>query len=99
VVGPDLYLEPDASFAAAVGLAREQGDGFHVGARTVRKRLREKGYLVSQEAKRGQNVRRTLGGVQDRPVLHLRADTIAVAGAMGGRPADGEGSQQAFDEL
>jgi len=98
VVGEDLYLEPDASFAAAVGLARDQGDDFHVGARTIRKRLWDKKLLASRDKDRGTTVRRSLAGVPDRTVLHLRAAALAGAGAMGGLPVGGERTQQAFDE-
>jgi hypothetical protein len=71
VDGQDLYLEPDAAYAAAQELAREQGDSFPVTAQTLRKRLREKGYLASVDAQRQKlTVRRTLQGSR-RDVLHL----------------------------
>ncbi|MBA4190913.1 MAG: hypothetical protein C0467_23235 [Planctomycetaceae bacterium] len=83
VVGADLYLEPDSSYAAACALAREQGDGFHVGARTIRKRLRELGFLATRDSDRGQTVRRSLGGVPNRPVVHIKACTLT-----GAKPKD-----------
>jgi hypothetical protein len=74
LVGDDLYLEPDASYAVAQDLARSQGEALTVTGNTIRKRLHEKGLLVScMPGKLTQ--RRTLDG-QSRLVLHLRADSI-----------------------
>jgi len=72
-----LYLEPDASLAAAQSLARELGDSLPVGKRTLDKRLHEGGWLVSTEQKPRETltVRRTLGGAR-RSVLHLRAHWV-----------------------
>ena len=73
VDGEDLYLEPDASYAAAQEFAREQGDSLTVTAHTLRKRLKEKGFLRSTEESRQKlTVRRTLQGTR-HDVLHLHA--------------------------
>ncbi|MBI1913615.1 MAG: DUF927 domain-containing protein [Planctomycetes bacterium] len=78
VDGADLYLEPQASHASAQELARDQGGGLPVSPRTLWKRLKERGLLASWEDARQRNtVRRTLAGVRDREVLHLRADTLS----------------------
>ena len=62
-VGDALYLEPEASYAAVQRFARDQGDGFAVSARTLRKRLDEKGHLVAKEGSRQKlTVRKTLQG-------------------------------------
>jgi hypothetical protein len=78
--GADLYLEPEASYAEAQEMARHQGDGLSVGARTLWRRMREHRppLLASCDVKRRRNtVRRTVGGARDRDVIHLRADTLS----------------------
>ena len=57
--GEDLYLEPEASYAAAQEVARELGDGLAVSSQTLRRRLKERGLLVSCERDKTTN-RRTL---------------------------------------
>jgi hypothetical protein len=79
VDGEDLYLEPEASYAAAQELARDQGDGLPVSPRTLHRRLHERGLLVAVEAQGGKTryaVRRTLEG-RRRDVLCLRADALS----------------------
>jgi hypothetical protein len=83
--GADLYMEPEASFAAAQELARDQGEALPVTPRTLHKRLKERGLLAGWDERRQRNtVRRTLDGVKDREVLHLRADCLSGAR----RPSD-----------
>jgi hypothetical protein len=75
--GAELYLEPEAAYAAAQELAREQGDGLPVSSRTLRKRLHERGLLASTDTERDVlTVRRTLEGKR-REVLHLRAGSLS----------------------
>ena len=77
--GADLYLEPEASYAAAQEMARDQGDGLPVSPRTLHRRLKERGLLATWDEVRQRNtVRRTLEGVK-REVLHLRADALSPA--------------------
>jgi hypothetical protein len=76
--GPDLYLEPEASYAAAQELARDQGDALPVSPRTLWGRLKERKLLASwDEARQRNTIRRTLEGVKDREVLHLCADALS----------------------
>ncbi|MBI1917682.1 MAG: DUF3854 domain-containing protein [Planctomycetes bacterium] len=76
--GADVYLEPEASYAEAQELARQQGDSLGVTARTLWRRLRERGLLAGWDTPRQRStVRRTLEGVRSRDVLHLRADTLS----------------------
>ena len=76
MVGADLYLEPDASFAAASNLAREQGDGFHLGVRTIRKRLKEKKLLASVDRKRETvTIRKQIEG-SSKDVLHMLRQVV-----------------------
>jgi hypothetical protein len=78
VEGEDLYLEPDAAFAAAQGLAKEQGDHLSVTLYTLKRRLKERHLLASTEQHGGKErleVRRTLEG-QRRMVLHLNSCSL-----------------------
>jgi hypothetical protein len=66
-----VYLEPEASFAAVQRVARDQNESFNITAPTLRRRLKERGLLVSTDAARGKlTVRRTLQG-ERRDVLHI----------------------------
>lgn len=74
--GGDLYLEPDASYAAAERMALDTGGSIGITPRTLHMRLKDKGLLVNTEDARTANrVRKTLEGFR-RTVLHLRADSI-----------------------
>ena len=76
--GNDLYLEPESAYAAVQELARQQGESMPVAPRTLWQRLKERGLLASWDAERQRNtVRRSLGGVLARNVLHLREDTLS----------------------
>jgi hypothetical protein len=90
--GEHLYLQPDASYAVAQRLARDQGQEFVLAPRTLHKRLSERELLVSTEGGRNTlTVRRTLEGAR-RSVLHLHAASI-----LGDKPTD-QPDQEA-DEL
>jgi hypothetical protein len=73
-----LYLEPEAAYAAAQEMARDQGQAVPVSPRTLHRRLKEAGLLATWDEKRQRiTVRRTLEGVEHRDVLHLRADALS----------------------
>jgi DNA primase len=75
VDGDSLYLEPDAAFKAAQGMASES-EGIPISVITLGKRLREHGYLASTEQDRGHmTVRVTIGGKR-LSLLHLRLDVF-----------------------
>ena len=59
-----LFLEPDAAYAAAQKLARDNGETITVTAQTLRKRLHEHGLLATtdHESRGRLTVRRTLQG-------------------------------------
>src|SRR5262249_43347800 len=77
--GDAIYLDPDASYATAQRLARDQNDALPVSGQTLWKRLKEKGYLASVDAASQTNtVRHTLEGKR-RHVLHF-AKVIFVEG-------------------
>jgi hypothetical protein len=73
----DLYLEPEAAFAEAQELATKQGESLPVSARTLSKRLKEKGHLASWDENRERlTVRRSLER-SNRAVLHVRASLLS----------------------
>jgi hypothetical protein len=75
-IGHDLFLDPDASFAAAQSMGRDVGDPLSVQPRTLRRRLHQAGFLLSvEEARHRLTVRRELGGAR-RTVLHLSASVF-----------------------
>jgi hypothetical protein len=71
LAGGDLYLEPDASFAVAQRLARDQNESFSITALTLRRRLKEQGLLAGADDVRGKlTVRKVLQGAR-REVLRI----------------------------
>ncbi len=71
-----LFLDPDASFAAAQSMGRDTDDPLAVQPRTLHRRLQQAELLLSvDEVRRRLTVRRTLGGAR-RYVLHLRASVL-----------------------
>ena len=70
----DLYLEPEAAFAEAQRLAREQGAQLPVTKNTLWKRLKEAGALASFDA--GKNLKRVSIGQDRRTVVHLSAKLL-----------------------
>jgi hypothetical protein len=75
--GANLYLEPEASFAACQRLGQTTGEPLAITQPTLEKRLRERGVLTSVEkGRRRLRVRvRGLEGMR-RPVLHLLASSL-----------------------
>jgi hypothetical protein len=81
--GESLYLEPESAHAEAQRLAVEQGESLPVTPHTLRKRLKEKGLLVSTDERRKKlTVRKTLQGAR-RDVLHLRVSATPPAQTTG----------------
>jgi hypothetical protein len=79
----NLYLEPDSAHAEAQRLAVEQGESLPVTPHTLRKRLKEKGLLVSTDERRKKlTVRKTLQGTR-RDVLHLKVSATPPTRATG----------------
>ena len=79
----DLLLDPDAAFAAAQKLARDQGTSIPIKQRTLWKRLDEQGLLASRDQARGSTVRLTIQGMR-RDLLHLRTSTLAAEAGQSG---------------
>ena len=71
VDGDQVYLDPDAAYAAVQRLGDEVGDRLNLTPQTLRKRLKEQGVLASSDGPRRMlTIRRTLDGTR-REVLHL----------------------------
>ena len=75
--GPDLFLEPEAAYAVVQTLAKEQGEPFALGPRTLQRRLRERGQLVATDAEHA-TVRESIGG-ERRRVLRVRGSVMAAS--------------------
>lgn len=76
----DIYLEPDAAFAAVQRLAREQGASLPITKTTLWKRMEERKLLASTDFKRQRNtVRVTIDGVR-RAVIHLKVTNLLETG-------------------
>ncbi|MBA3789758.1 MAG: DUF3854 domain-containing protein [Rubrobacter sp.] len=74
----NLYLEPNAALASVQKQGRDSGDSLAVTGRTLRKRLRERGLLLStDEARQVLTVRKTLEGKR-REVLHISVDFFSL---------------------
>ncbi len=85
--GPDLYLEPTASYGVAQELGRTTGEPLVVGQTTLKKRLKEKGLLASTDtARETLTVRRRVCG-EYVPVIHLHG-TVLGAPPEGGSEKD-----------
>ena len=77
--GAELYLQADAAYAAAQKLARDEGDNLPVTLSTLKRRLKEQGFLASVEQtgdKERLVVRRTLEG-RRRHVLHIKPGALS----------------------
>jgi hypothetical protein len=84
--GGDLYLEPEAAYAAVQKQGRDSGESLTVTGRTLRKRLHERGLLLSvDEAREVLTVRRTLGGSR-RDVLHTSGELLSMHSEEPDRP-------------
>jgi hypothetical protein len=76
VDGEDLYIDLEATIAAAQRVSQATGNPVSVSPKTLAKRLHERGFLRSVDSERGSlRVRRMLQGSR-RAVLHLTASTI-----------------------
>jgi hypothetical protein len=76
VDGDDLYLDLEAALTATQRVGQATGSGVSLGAKTLAKRLHQRGYLRSIDSERDRlHVRRTLQGAR-RSVLHLSASSV-----------------------
>ena len=91
-IGHDLFLDPDASFAAAQSTGRDTDDPLVVQPKTLHRRLQQANLLLSlDEARQRLTVRRSLGGAR-RYVLHLSASVLEGAA----QPAQPDQSDHAY---
>jgi hypothetical protein len=91
VDGIDLYLEPEAAFAATQRQGRNSGDPLTVTSRTLNKRLHERGLLASTDLPH-LTVRRVLQGSRRR-VLHLATTAISLQEERVGQVGHGDGNR------
>jgi hypothetical protein len=85
--GADLYLEPEAAYAAAERMAEAAHEPLGIGVKARHKRLHERGHLVSTDRTRGRlTVRKTLEG-HVRAVLRIRAGVVGVTSAVAPTPS------------
>jgi len=71
-----LYLDVDAAYGAAQRVGSTHGESLGISARTLTKRIHERGLLVSvDETRRRLTIRKTLQGPR-REVLHLKVETL-----------------------
>ena len=87
--GEDLYLEPDAALAAVQKQGRDSGEPLAVTGRTLRKRLHERGLLLStgkeREGRETLTVRQTLEGSR-KGVLHMASNFLSIPSAKPDQP-------------
>ena len=74
--GENLLLDPDAVFALAQGLGREQGNGLAINQKTLWKRMAGKGFLASRE--KGRNLQRWEIMGHRSQIIHISLDTLWV---------------------
>lgn len=72
----DMLLDSDASFRVAQGMAGSNGDGLVITARTLRKRMDEKGMVIRQTP--GELLSRRVLEGRSRNVLHLAAGALCM---------------------
>jgi hypothetical protein len=69
------FIHGHWAYAVVQGLAREQGEAFGIGPRTLQRRLRERGELVATDGAQT-TVREAIGG-ERRRVLRVRASVLS----------------------
>ncbi|HZC05908.1 MAG TPA: DUF927 domain-containing protein [Ktedonobacterales bacterium] len=74
--GDNLYILPDAAFAAAQRIGQASGDALTVTAGTLWKRLKERGFLLSWDAPRQTNRVRVIAEGSTQNVLHLHVSAL-----------------------
>ena len=75
--GDDVYLDPEAAFAAAQRLAQAQGTSLSISAQTLWKRMYEQGKLASRDDTRIRNVVRKVIAGNRRNIIHISASTLS----------------------
>jgi Domain of unknown function (DUF927) len=84
VDGDDLYLEPESAYRTVQVMARDQQQPLAIGQYLLQRALYEAGQLKSTDRGKSRDthtIRKTCGGVQKRPVLHLWSHSMTgVAG-------------------
>jgi len=73
--GEFVYLEPNAAYAAAQTMAKQQADVFHLTKESVQKRMKEAGMLIVDD-NRGRNTVRLMVDGTRHETLKLLSDTF-----------------------
>ena len=94
-----LYLEPDAALAAVQKQGRDSGEPLAVTGRTLRKRLHERGLLLStgkeREGRETLTVRHTLDGSR-KSVLHMASDFLSIPSEKPDQPDHDDGNVHTY---
>jgi hypothetical protein len=78
VDGDSVFLKPEAACAAVQELARDQGESFPITELTLRRRLKEQGFLRTiDEPRKKLTIRKTLQGIRQN-VLHLGVSAFSI---------------------
>jgi hypothetical protein len=93
--GEDVYLEPDAAFAAAQAVGQPGGDALAVTPQTLHRRLHERGLLASTDTVRQRLTVRRVLEKRRRSVLHVHARAFSLLAPPSGntepaQPAHGQ---------
>jgi hypothetical protein len=95
----DLYLEPDAALAAVQKQGGDSGEPLAVTGRTLKKRLHERGLLLStgkeREGPETLTIRHTLEGSR-KSVLHMASDLLSVPSSKPDQPDHDAGKAQIY---
>lgn len=75
-----IYLEPESAYAALQQFAQAQGEPLTMSRRTLWTRMRERGYLIHDEAR--SDTKRRIGGLQKR-VINLAVPLLGKTGDSG----------------
>ena len=74
---PDIYLEPNAIFACAQRIGRDQGISLPINKKTLWKRMQQKGLLASRDENRRRNtIRKNINGMR-KNVIHIKGGTLS----------------------
>lgn len=91
--GDALYLEPDASYAAAQVLAASSGGGLGMQPTTLHKRMHEKGLILTTDTGR-LKIQRTIEGRKNKRVLHVSATLGLLLSLESGESGESGGDEE-----
>lgn len=80
----EIFLDPDAAYSECQELGRSTGQTIPIAEKTLRKRMRDQGKLLSHDVDR-YTIKRSFDGGRPR-VLHVSADTVLGSAGQSGQP-------------